>query len=123
MDGTLAMNKFLIKCENLDIGDVLFASSVAKKIKQENPPCEVDFNVNYLQTLELLSNNPYIDNVYYKNNGSDYTTTYLLNKSSHDLDVSTSVVSQYQQMCGIKSLMIYLKFSQIKPVIMQLSLV
>ena len=103
MDGTLAMNKFLIKCENLDIGDVLFASSVAKKIKQENPPCEVDFNVNYLQTLELLSNNPYIDNVYYKNNGSDYTTTYLLNKSSHDLDVSTSVVSQYQQMCGIKS--------------------
>ena len=103
MDGTLAMNKFLIKCENLDIGDVLFASSVAKKIKQENPPCEVDFNVNYLQTLELLNNNPYIDNVYYKNNGSDYTTTYLLNKSSHDLDVSTSVVSQYQQMCEIKS--------------------
>jgi len=97
------MNKFLIKCENLDIGDVLFASSVAKKIKQENPPCEVDFNVNYLQTLELLNNNPYIDNVYYKNNGSDYTTTYLLNKSSHDLDVSTSVVSQYQQMCEIKS--------------------
>lgn len=97
------MNRFLIKCENLDIGDVLFASSVAKKIKQENPPCEVDFNVNYLQTLELLSNNPYIDNVYYKNNGSDYTTTYLINKSSHELDVSTSVVSQYQQMCGIKS--------------------
>lgn len=103
MDGTFAMNRFLIKCENLDIGDVLFASSVAKKIKQENPPCEVDFNVNYLQTLELLSNNPYIDNVYYKNNGSDYTNTYLLKKSSHDLDVSTSVVSQYQQMCGIKS--------------------
>ena len=97
------MNRFLIKCENLDIGDVLFASSIAKKIKQENPPCEVDFNVNYLQTLELMSNNPYIDNVYYKNNGSDYTTTHLLNKSSHDLDVSTSVVSQYQQMCGIKS--------------------
>ena len=35
MDGTFAMNRFLIKCENLDIGDVLFASSVAKKIKQE----------------------------------------------------------------------------------------
>jgi len=103
MGGTFAMNRFLIKCENLDIGDVLFASSIAKKIKQENPPCEVDFNVNYLQTLELMSNNPYIDNVYYKNNGSDYTTTHLLNKSSHDLDVSTSVVSQYQQMCGIKS--------------------
>ena len=103
MDGTFAMNRFLIKCENLDIGDILFATSVAKKIKQENPPCEVDFDINYLQPLELLYNNPYIDNVYYKNNGSDYTTTYLLNKSSHDLDVSTSVVSQYQQMCGIKS--------------------
>ena len=30
MDGTFAMNRFLIKCENLDIGDVLFASSIAK---------------------------------------------------------------------------------------------
>ena len=52
------MNRFLIKCENIDIGDVLFASSVAKKIKQENPPCEVDFSINYLQPLELLNNNP-----------------------------------------------------------------
>ena len=76
MDGTLAMNKFLIKCENLDIGDVLFASSVAKKIKQENPPCEVDFNVNYLQTLELLSNNPYI--VFFKESDSKYTKYAIL---------------------------------------------
>ena len=103
MGGIFVMNRFLIKCENLDIGDVLFASSVAKKIKQENPPCEVDFNVNYLQTIELLSNNPYIDNVYYKSNIGDYTTTYLLNKSSHDLDLSTSVVSQYQKMCKVKN--------------------
>ncbi len=97
------MNRFLIKCENIDIGDILFASSVAKKIKQENPPCEVDFDLNYLQTLELLDNNPYIDNVYYKSNSGEYTKSYILNKSSHELDVSTSVVSQYQRMCDIKS--------------------
>lgn len=97
------MNRFLIKCENIDIGDVLFASSVAKKIKQENPPCEVDFIINYLQPLELLNNNPYIDNVYFKSSNREYTKTYIINKSSHDLDLSNSVVSQYQQMCEIKS--------------------
>jgi hypothetical protein len=98
------MNRFLIKCENIDIGDVLFASSVAKKIKQENPPCEVDFTINYLQPLELLNNNPYIDNAYFKSSQGEYTKTYTINKSSHDLDLSTSVVSQYQQLCEIKSL-------------------
>jgi len=103
MDGMFAMNRFLIKCENIDIGDILFASSVAKKIKQENPPCEVDFSINYLQPLELLYNNPYIDNVYFKSSKDEYTKTFTINKSSHDLNLSTSVVSQYQQMCEIKS--------------------
>ena len=97
------MNRFLIKCEDIDIGDVLFASSVAKKIKQENPPCEVNFNINYLQPLELLNNNPYIDYAYFKDSKGEYTKTYTINKSSHDLNLSTSVVSQYQQMCEIKS--------------------
>lgn len=106
MDGTFAMTKFLIRCRDIDIGDVLFASSIAKKLKDETPwetPCHVDFDSNYLQTLELLDNNPYIDNVFYKDSGGDYTKIFDINKSSHDLDVSNSVVSQYQQMCGIKS--------------------
>ena len=35
LDGWDVMNKFLIKCENLDIGDVLFASSIAKKLSKK----------------------------------------------------------------------------------------
>ena len=103
MVGIFVMNRFLIKCENIDIGDILFASSIAKKIKHENPPCEVDFIIDYLQPLELLNNNPYIDNAYFKSSNREYTKTYTINKSSHDLDLSNSVVSQYQQMCEIKN--------------------
>ena len=91
------MTKFLIRCRDIDIGDVLFASSIAKKPKDETPwetPCHIDFDSNYLQTLELLDNNPYIDNVFYKDSGDDYTKIFDINKSSHDLDVSNSVVSQ-----------------------------
>ena len=106
MGGMCVMTKILINCIDLDIGDILFASSVAKKIKEESPwetSCQLDFNVNYLQPLELLNNNPYIDKVYYKDSGSGYTDIFDINKSSHELNLSTSVVSQYQRMCNIKS--------------------
>jgi hypothetical protein len=100
------MTKILINCVDLDIGDILFASSVAKKIKEESPwetSCQLEFSVNYLQPLELLNNNPYIDKVYYKECGDEYTEVFDINKSSHELNLSTSVVSQYQQMCNIKN--------------------
>ena len=56
MGGMCVMTKILINCIDLDIGDILFASSVAKKIKEESPwetSCQLEFNVNYLQ--EILS--------------------------------------------------------------------
>ena len=58
------MNKILVKCRNIHIGDILLASSVAKKIKQ-NKICEIHFDINYLQPLELLDCNPYIDKVFF----------------------------------------------------------
>lgn len=106
MDGMCVMTKILINCVDLDIGDILFASSVAKKIKEElswETPCQLEFSVNYLQPLELLNNNPYIDKVYYKECGHEYTEVFNINKSSHELNLSKSAVSQYQRMCNIKS--------------------
>lgn len=103
MDGKFAMTKFLVKCRNIEIGDILFASSIAKKLKHEHKDCTVDFDLNYLQPLELLQNNPYIDNVYYKENTETYDKIINITEKPHTLNPYKSAVSQFQQMADIKS--------------------
>ena len=61
------MQKILIKCTGF-IGDILFASSIAKKLKEQNKECTVDYSIPVSQPLELLYNNPYIDNVFLDSN-------------------------------------------------------
>lgn len=100
--GLWQMSRILIRCRNIEIGDILFASSVAKKFKDENSECSVDFDLNYLQPLELLQNNPYIDNVYYKESVGPYDETLELTDDPCTLDPYKSAVSQFQQMCNIK---------------------
>jgi hypothetical protein len=96
------MSRVLIRCRNIEIGDILFASSIAKKLKEENPEYSVDFDLNYLQPIELLQNNPYIDNVYYKESVGPYDETFELTDDPRTLDPYKSAVSQFQQMCNIK---------------------
>ena len=103
MDGIFVMTKFLVKCRNIEIGDILFASSIAKKLKQEHKDCIVDFDLNYLQPLELLQNNPYIDNAYYKENAEEYDKIINIADEPHKLNPYKSAVSQFQQMANIKS--------------------
>lgn len=45
-------------------GDILFASSIAKKLKEENKADQVDYLIGFPQLEENLTLNPYIDNVY-----------------------------------------------------------
>ena len=98
------MTNILIRCRNIHIGDVIFCSSVAKKLKQRNPECIIHYDVNYLQPMELLINNPYIDGVYYKESASiDYDVVYqLMNDDVTTLSPFESAVSQFQRMCGIE---------------------
>jgi len=98
------MTNILIRCRNIHIGDVIFCSSIAKKLKQKNPECVIHYDVNYLQPMELLINNPYIDGVYYKETGSiDYDVVYqIMNDDVSTLSPYESAVSQFQQMCGIE---------------------
>ena len=98
------MTNILIKCRNIHIGDVIFCSSVAKKLKQKNPNCVIHYDVNYLQPMELLINNPYIDGVYYKENAEiDYDVVYqIMNDDVSTLNPYESAVSQFQRMCGIE---------------------
>ena len=97
MDGIFVMTKFLVKCRNIEIGDILFASSIAKKLKQEHNDCIVDFDLNYLQPLELLQNNPYINNAYYKENAEEYDKIINIADEPHKLNPYKSAVSQFQQ--------------------------
>lgn len=98
------MTNILIKCRNIHIGDVLFCSSVAKKLKQTNPNCIIHYDVNYMQPIELLINNPYIDGVYYKESADiEYDVVYhIMNDDVSTLSPYESAVSQFQRMCGIK---------------------
>jgi hypothetical protein len=98
------MNSVLIKCRNIHIGDLIFCSSVAKKLKQTNPNCIIHYDVNYMQPIELLINNPYIDGVYYKESADiEYDVVYhIMNDDVSTLSPYESAVAQFQRMCGIK---------------------
>ena len=104
MGGMFVMSsRFLVKCRKIEIGDILFASSIAKKLKEEHPSCEVDYDLNYLQPLELLQNNPYINNVYYKESVGTYDETFEITDETTILNPYKSAVSQFQQMANIKN--------------------
>ena len=71
-------NRFLIKFRTSRIRDIMFGSSVAKKIKEEYGLCELHFDVNFLQTIDLLNNNPYVDKVLYKESENEYNKIFTL---------------------------------------------
>jgi hypothetical protein len=54
---------YLIVCKGF-IGDILFASSIAKKLKEEQVNAHVDYAIPLIQPSLLLEQNPYIDAVY-----------------------------------------------------------
>lgn len=103
MGGTFAMNRFLVKCRNIEIGDILFASSIARKLKEQYSNCIVDYDINYLQPLELLQNNPYIDNVYFKESHGSYDDTFIIMEGFDTINPYKSAVSQFQQISNIKN--------------------
>lgn len=55
--------KILVNCRGF-IGDILFASSIAKKLKEKYDNCEVDYFIPLIQPKLLLEQNPFIDRVF-----------------------------------------------------------
>ncbi len=95
------MEKILVKCTGF-IGDILFASSIARKLKEQSNNITIDYSIPVAQPLELLFNNPYIDNVLLDSN---------VTESNYDRVIVTPVVDQsitpprqFQQLAGIKDL-------------------
>ena len=96
------MKNVLIICTGF-IGDVLMASSIAKKLKEENQFDEVDFITPVLQPLELLDNNPFIDNVYF---GSEYqkpAKAYDKIVVLPEVDQSKTPPFQFQEAAGVNN--------------------
>jgi len=91
------MNKILVKTVGF-IGDIIFASSVAKKLVQQHQ-CKVDFYIRIPQPLELLYNNPWINEVFLEEPSSeDYVSIYNLEPINRE----TTPCEQFQKQCGIK---------------------
>jgi len=88
--------KILIKAVGF-IGDNIFGSSVAKKLKEQYIDCEVDYLLTLPQPFELISLNPYINNVYLNNPNKHYDMVYQLSP----IHRKTTPCEQFQQQCGI----------------------
>jgi hypothetical protein len=88
--------KILIKAVGF-IGDNLFGSSVPKKLKEQHSGCEVDYLLTMPQPYELISLNPYIDNVYITMPDKNYDKIFQL----YPIHRNTTPCIQFQSQCGI----------------------
>jgi hypothetical protein len=93
--------KILIKAIGF-IGDNLFATSVAKKLKEKyGRECEVHFQISILAPFELIHNDPFIDKVFLNGESvGDYDKVYQLNPI-HRKETPTE---QCQKMCEIENI-------------------
>lgn len=92
--------KILIKTMGF-IGDNIFATSIAKKLKEQyKKDCQVDFQLSILAPFELISNNPHIDNVYMEvDDESEYDIVHKL----QPINRKETPTIQLQKQCGIKN--------------------
>lgn len=81
------------------IGDNIFATSIAKKLKEHHGnDCYVDFKLSILAPFELIFNNPYIDNVYYAEcDEKEYDVIHNLKP----INRKSTPIEQLQIQCGI----------------------
>lgn len=92
--------KYLIKCTGF-IGDNLFASSIAKKLHEQDNAAEVDYIITLPQSLLLFKQNPYVRNVYTHDivDINEYDKIYVMPY----VDQSKPATIQFQEAVGIKN--------------------
>jgi len=91
--------KILIKAMGF-IGDNLFATSVAKKLKYKHDGlCEVDLLLSVAQPFELISMDPHIDNVYLEMPDKQYDKVFQLGH----INRQSTPCEQLQVQCGIEN--------------------
>lgn len=93
--------KCLIKATGW-IGDALFALSLPEKLSTELGYTHIDFITYRPQPLQLISNNPYINNVYYNQSPDDSIYDKIFEMPVIE-DKSISPTVQFQKSCEIKN--------------------
>lgn len=85
------------------IGDVLFSSSIARKLKEEGQATQIDFLIRLPQPKLLLQQNKWIDNVYVgmlpPSVSIDYNKIIQLQPISQDRPATI----QFQEQAGVKT--------------------
>lgn len=91
--------KILVKTMGF-IGDNIFATPIAKKLKEKHgQDCVIDFHISILAPFELIHNSPYIDNVYMTApDESGYDIVHTLNP----IHRKETPIIQLQKQCGIE---------------------
>lgn len=77
-------NKKVLIVTNGFFGDIAFASSIAKKLKEENDYILVDYFIGFPQMKTLLENNPYINKVLVSDSPSPNPYSISINTSEYD---------------------------------------
>lgn len=105
------MKKCLICCVGY-CGDSLFASSVAKPLKDEQNFDQIDYLIGFPQTKPILEQNPNIDQVFVQYPYTPYVNKeFVTNCQEYDQiytlpvnDLSELPTILYQKACGIKNI-------------------
>jgi hypothetical protein len=89
-------------------GDIAFASSIAKKLKDEKQFDKIDYLIGFPQMQRLLDNNPYIDTVYISSIPGPTPINNLIDYSSYDKVVRLPQLSfvepppiEFQKFAGV----------------------
>jgi len=92
--------KYLINCTGF-IGDTLFASSIAKKLHEQDSMAVVDYAIPLIQPKFLLEQNPYINSVYLQSELrlTDYDRIFTMPL----VDQSEPATIQFQRVAGIEN--------------------
>lgn len=95
------MSKILVVNEDF-LGDVIFSTSIADRIKEENPDHDIDYAMRWPQLVALLRNNPNIRKAYWSFNMirelDEYDEIIKLNKITKEV----TPPRQYQTEAGIR---------------------
>lgn len=91
-------------------GDMLFATSLAGKLKSEQGFDVVDYLIGFPQVNRLIQNNKSIDNVYLSTSPSAYPINYQIDQTQYEKVISLQPLHfqvppayEYQQFVGIKN--------------------
>jgi len=91
-------------------GDIAFATSIAKKLKEEQQFDIVDYLIGFPQMERLLSNDPYIDNVFVPSTPSPHPHSNSVVEAQYDKVVKLQQLSfevpppyEYQVFAGVRN--------------------